>query len=267
MARLVLTLPEPRASEVAGLLAQRGHEALPLGFSALESLADAPAARRLAAGFDGFERVVLVSPTAVACFAQALPCGWPAGLAPAVVGPGSLAALAGQGVDRHPGLLVPPGPDFDAEALLALPAFAAPLDCRVLVVRAEGGNPRIERELAARGARVEVFEAYRRRAIDPATADLQRLADWLAGHDAGQPCLVVTTVEAADRLAGLADAGPGLAGLRGAPALTIHARIADRLRALGWRSVTTIDPGFEALAAAIESDDGVARPSLRGGLE
>lgn len=262
MARLVLTLPEPRAGVLARALADRGHEALQLAFVALDPLTGEPPAAELLAGLARFDRVVFVSPTAIDVFADALPGDWPAGLAPAVVGPGSLAALAARGFDRHPRLLVPAGPAFDAEALLALPALAAPLGGSILVVRAEGGNPRIERELAARGARVEVFEAYRRRNLQPGPESVDRLARWLSERDVHPARALVTTVEAAERLAELADGSHVLRGLREIDALAIHPRIAERLRAIGWKSVTPIEPGWEALLAAIESERRTAETSV-----
>jgi uroporphyrinogen-III synthase len=263
VARLVLTLPEPRAGALARALAERGHEALPFAFVALQALTDAPHAAELMDGLARFDRVVFVSPTAIDVFVDALPGGWPAGLAPAVVGPGSLAALAARGFDRLAGLLVPAGPAFDAEALLALPELAAPLRGSVLVVRAEGGNPRIERELADRGAQVEVFEAYRRSSLPPDPARTDRLARWLSERRASPLRVLVTTVEAADRLAGLADGPRELRGLREIDALTIHPRIAERLRALGWKSVTSIEPGMRALLAEIESDRRTAETAVQ----
>ena len=263
MARLVLTLPEPRAGVLARALAERGHEALPLAFVALQPLTDAPRAAESMGALARFERVVFVSPTAIEVFVDALPGGWPPGLAPAVVGPGSLAALAARGCDRLPGLLVPAGPAFDADALLALPELAAPLQASILVVRAEGGNPRIERELAARGAQVEVLEAYRRRGLETDPERTDRLARWLSDRHVAPPRLLVTTVEAAERLAELADRALALRALREIDALAIHPRIAERLRALGWKSVTPIEPGLKALLAEIESDRRAAETSAQ----
>lgn len=264
MARLVLTLPEPRASAWVDALRKRGHEARPLAFVTLCSLAGTAQAAALMVGLERFERVVFVSPSAIEAFAEALSGSWPAGVAPAVVGPGSLAALAAHGADRHPELLVPGGPAFDADALLALPELAAPLQGRVLVVRAEGGNPLIERTLAARGAKVEVFEAYRRHSLTPTRQDLHRLAHWLAQPRAPAARILVTTVEAAERLAGVVEEVPSLGILRELDALAIHPRIAARLRALGWKSITPVDPGFEALLAEIESKgEAATNPATR----
>lgn len=261
MARVLLTLPEPRASAWASALIGRGHEALPLPFFALRSLAGTARALALMQDLHRFDRVVFVSPGAIDAFAEALSGPWPAGLAPAVVGPGSLAALAAHGADRHPALLIPGGPAFDADALLALPQLAGPLHARVLVVRAEGGNRLIERTLAARGAEVEVLEAYRRQDLEPTRQDLDRLAQWLARCEACPARILVTTVEAAQRLARLSDETPSLRILRELDALAIHPRIVARLRTLGWRSITPVEPGFEALLAEIESKSDAATGS------
>lgn len=255
MARVVLTQPQPRAQAVAEALSARGHELLALPFAAIEPLTDAPSVAAALARLAEFDRVVFVSPMAIDVVLDALGDSWPVAVAPAIVGPGSAEALARHGLDGHSGLLMPAGPVFDATALLAHPELAAPLRQRILVVRAEGGNQAIEKALALRGAIVQPIEAYRRRAIEPSADAVATLACWLgAPRDADPPLhVVVTTVEAADGLAGLASRDPALRKLLAARMLAIHPRIASRMRELGCRRVRMIGPGLEALRSAIES--------------
>jgi uroporphyrinogen-III synthase len=269
VARIVLTLPQPRAGALAALLRERGHEALECAFVQLQPLigrADEIGLRERLAGAD---RLIFVSPTAVEVLADALDDDWPAGPIPAVVGPGSLAALAERRGVPAGGVLVPPGPAFDAAALLALPALRAPLGERILVVRAQGGNQMIETELRQRGAEVQAIEAYRRLPLDPCASMLARLAGWLAegsaglAHGSGAEAtrLLVTTTDAATELARLADRDVRFSGLRQLQAIAIHPRIAARLRALGWNSVISADPGVESLLRALESGRDAAYPA------
>ena len=190
MARLVLTAPLPRVHGVAEDLRGEGHEVLELPFAAIEALTGEPAQRAVLAELSNFDLVVFVSPTAIDVFVEALEQGWPEGLRPAVVGPGSLEALGAHGLDTAAGLLMPPGPVFDAAGLLADPALAAPCAMRVLVVRAEGGNQRIEETLSARGAQVTALAAYRRRPLGVRAEARAKLAQWL-----GQELFVVVTTE------------------------------------------------------------------------
>jgi uroporphyrinogen-III synthase len=269
--RIVLSLPEPRVHGVAQSLQARGHEVLALPFSAVESATgEQPAAAQLA-GLARFDRVVFVSPTAIEVVFETLAgmgLGWPPAVAPVVVGPGSRDSLARHGLDQHPLLAMPGGPVFDAEALLAMPALATPSSERILLVRAVGGNTRIETELARRGAQVSVLEAYRRKPLVATPAAAEVLARWLR-QASPLPCLVVTTVDAAERLAALADEDRGLEALRSCPAVTMHPRIADSLRGLGWRDVALVEPGTAALLDKIESADraAVEGESDRSGTE
>jgi len=284
VARVVLTQPQPRAQAVAEALTARGHEVLALPFAAIEPLTGEPPVAVTLARLAQFDRVVFVSPTAIDVVLEALGDTWPVAVAPAIVGPGSAEALARHGLDGHPGLLMPAGPVFDADALLAHPGLAAPLRQRILVVRAQGGNRAIEEALALRGAAVQPIEAYCRRTVEPSANALATLACWLgerletgdsgdggrsgsggegsAGGEGSEGVprgadaslhVVVTTVDAADGLARLASRGPALRTLSGAAMLAIHPRIACRLRELGFWRVRLIAPGFEALRSALES--------------
>ena len=278
MARIVLTLPRPRIGPFAEALRVHRHDVLECPFLALEAQVGAADGDRLRASLATFDWIVFVSPTAVEVLADALDGRWPVGPAMAVVGPGSRAALEVRGATNGRRVLMPAGPDFDAAALLATDAMQSPAGRRIFIVRARGGNRAIEHELARRGAAVQVLEAYDRRTCQPDAATLDRLADWIAaadrvGHGGSQagkglsPRLVVTTTDAAQALAALADREPRLRGLRRLDALAIHPRIAARLHELGWKSAISIAPGVEALLRALESTQDAADPDPGAGCE
>jgi uroporphyrinogen-III synthase len=260
--RVVLTQPLPRVHAVAQALQARGHETLLLPYAQIESLTSTPAASAILGTLADCDRVVFVSPMAISSVLEALGGVWPAGVAPIVVGPGSREVLDHYGLGSHPLLAMPTGPVYDAKAVLALPVLAAPAGERIIVVRALGGNTEIENELARRGARVRALEAYRRKPCHPAPDALTGLAEWL--HDPAAVELVVTTVEAGERVARLADTDARLRGLRVCRALTIHPRVVGTLRAAGWPRVACVAPGLAALLAAIESADRAAQGAPSG---
>lgn len=235
---------------MAAALQAQGHEALELAFVTLQPLIGAADRVRLAALAERCDFAVFVSPSAVEILGQALGDVWPAGPVAAVVGPGSQAALADRGFTGA--LLTPDGPDYDAESLLKAPALQTLTGRQILVVRAAGGNQRIEQTLRERGAEVTVLEAYARRAADPEPAAIACLARWLTEEPASRPILLITTTDAAQRLAGLAEHDPALAAVRQLTAMTIHPRIADCLRNCGWRTVKLIEPGTATLVRTLE---------------
>lgn len=278
MARIVLTLPRPRIGPFAEILREHGHEALELPFLALEPLVGASDGDSLRARLADCDWLVFVSPTAVEVVADAIDARWPSGPAVAIVGPGSLAALESRGATTGRRVLMPTGPVFDAAALLATDAMQAPVGARVLIVRARHGNRAIECELALRGASVQVLEAYERLPCAPDAMTTDRLLDWLAdgeaatgrllpGRDRPVPRLLVTTTESAQELADLAASEPRLHRLLDLDALAIHPRIAERLHALGWKTVIPVDPGVEALLRALESPNDATDPRPGAGRE
>lgn len=91
------------------------------------------------------------------------------------VGPGTAAALAAHGCHD----VLQPATGADSEALLSLPALAAPTvsDRPVAIVRGVGGSERLAKTLAARGAQVSYIEVYQRlhnRAVEAQMSSLWR---------------------------------------------------------------------------------------------
>jgi uroporphyrinogen-III synthase len=180
---------------------------------------------------------------------------WPAGAGIGLIGPGSREALDGwiprvRGLQRAP-TVAPDGPEHDADALLERPEFAALQDVGIAVLRRSDGREAWLRTLEVRGAALAAVDVYRARPADPPEA----AAQWLAGRAAAaQPFAVsVASADAGQRLAAYVDQLGCAHWVRGQPVLTQHPRIAQALRAQGWRAVRKHPPGLAGLIGALES--------------
>lgn len=251
MARVVLTQPWPRVRGLLARLRELGHEVLAVPLSRVVDLADDPRVRGSMARVGDFDWVVFVSPAAIAAAAGVVHACWPATTRVAVVGPGSLQAIVDSGLPVEPSrVLLPDGPPFDADALVATAPLSSPRGLRILVLRGEGGSERWIQRLRTGGALVHTCELYRREPIDPTDASLAALRAMF--DDGPAPAFVFTQVEAVARLEALLAGASLAAPAHAAPALAIHERIAAALRRAGWADVRTIAPGERALAAALE---------------
>lgn len=115
------------------------------------------AVSRLGEGGEAAPRwLVLTSETAVTLVTAAVGAAALAGLAVAVVGPATAAALRALGVDAT---VVAPGQE--ADSLAAELATVGVDGARVLVIAAAGGRQVVAPVLVAGGAHVEVLDAYR----------------------------------------------------------------------------------------------------------
>jgi uroporphyrinogen-III synthase len=256
-AAVVLTQPVSRSGPIVDALRGLGVEIAcwPLIATAAEPEVDWQA---LFAELAGSHWAVLPSPAAVAVvMAQAAAHGiaWPSGCGIAVVGQGSLQAVARwypqvRGlVDAR--LLIPEGPPWDARRLIAHPVLARLDGQRVAVLRRGDAPDRWEQPLSARGASVRNFVVYRASAIDPpATA-----SDWLSAR-ALEDALTVFCIASADagrRLAGWVGGLDCASWAMSQPVLTVHPRIADALAESGWRAVHLHRPGVDGLLVGLES--------------
>ena len=247
MARVVLTQPLPRVRALEQALVLRGHEVVRLTFTLIQARPMVGLAARLRA----VDWVVAVSPAAVEALAKAVDDAWPEGPGLALVGPGSLKALQQTGL-RVPAtrLTYPAEAPFDAAAMLSAGPLASPSGCRVLVVRGDGGRDDWIDSLRARGAQVEVLSLYERRAIAPEPEACARFGRWVA--DSAPVYCVFTQSSAAAALAALPEAAHLHRENSPVMALAIHPRIAEAAKAAGFHRIQLIDPGENAIAAAIE---------------
>jgi len=157
--RILVTRPRGLAQGLGALIAGEGGE--PLFYPAIEICdpEDPAPARALLSRLELFDLAVFVSPSAVRK-ALELAAGrdWPAHLRLAAPGAGTRRELEAHGFHG----VIAPAAQADSEALLALPELAQVANARVLVLRGAGGRELIGETLAARGARVQYAECYRR---------------------------------------------------------------------------------------------------------
>jgi uroporphyrinogen-III synthase len=220
--RILVTRPRELAQGLAALIVGAGGE--PVLYPAIEILdpADpAPARSRLARAQE-FDLVVFVSPTAVRRAGTLRGAPWPEGLRAAALGEGTRRELEAAGLRD----IVAPGERADSEALLALPELRRLEGRRVLIVRGAGGRALLGETLAARGARVEYAECYRR--ARPASSAPRGALDGAC----------VNSGEARENLVALL----GTARLRALPLFVPHERVARLARALGLEAPVLAGP-------------------------
>jgi uroporphyrinogen-III synthase len=131
----------------------------------------------------------------------------------------------------------------DSEALLELPALQRMQGLRVLIVRGEGGRELLARELAARGARVEIAECYRR--APPSAPPPPGALD----------AACVGSAEALDNLV----AAFGRERLRALPVFVPHARVEQHARELGLEAPVLAGPRDAQMLACLVAYFGGAK--------
>ena len=230
--RILVTRPRELAQGLAGLIAGAGGE--PVLYPAIEirDAEDPAAARATLARLAQFDLAVFVSPSAVRKALELLGAPWPARLRAAALGAGTRRELEARGVAS----IVAPQDGADSEALLALAPLREVAGARVLILRGAGGRELIAETLAARGARVQIVECYRRArpvgaAVPAGTLD----------------AVCANSGETLDNLAALL----GLARLRAAPLFVPHERVAQRARDMGFTVVEIAGPGDAQMLARL----------------
>lgn len=264
--RLLVTRPEPQASQWATALRDAGLDAQALPLIAISAPTDAAAVTALWHSLPTRRALMFVSPAAVDWFFRLRPPGatWPAQTLAAAPGPGTARALRAQGAGHglHPELLVSPADDlgqFDSEALWPLLAGLDWSGQQVVIVSGgdnDGAKGRtwLTQQWRQQGAQVEVVQTYRRgpghwQAPEAALAR-QALAEpashlWLFSSSQAIDFLIAHHLPSLD-----AQAGDAARTLR---ALCTHPRIAERAQAAGMRDVHLCAPTLDAVVQARRS--------------
>jgi uroporphyrinogen III methyltransferase/synthase len=246
-----------------------------LGFPllAIGPAADDTPLRAVLARLDDYALAVFVSPNAVCHGLDALAqvqnahggAQWPAGIAVAVVGPSSVAALADRGIAPPAHRVIAPAgaqggesggeaARFDSEALwseldTSPGAFAGR---KVLIIRGSGGREWLADRLREAGATVDAVEAYSRTLPEPTTMQWQAVRDSLK-PEAPPYAWLLTSSEAVrnlDALARLHLSPREHERLKQMQCIAPHARIAAQAQALGFANVLPAAPGDAGLLAA-----------------
>jgi uroporphyrinogen-III synthase len=237
--RIVVTRPRELAQGLAALIAQAGGEPLLFPTIEIRDVEDPAAARALLARLHEFDLAVFVSPSAVRkAFELAAGREWPARLHVAAVGAGTRRELESRGLRE----VIAPAGRADSEALLALPEIAGVR--RVAIFRGAGGREWLGEALAARGARVEYAECYRREQPPAAPPPAGRV-----------DAFCVSSGEALRNLVSLL----GRERVAQAPVFVPHARVAAAARELGLRAPVLAGPSDAEMLAALVAYFGGAK--------
>lgn len=241
---IVITRPAHQAQSLAAMVREAGGRAILFPVIEIEDAKDLRAFNAAVDRLGEFDLAVFVSPNAVNRAMNLLAVrrvSLPPNLAIAAVGRATARALEGRGVAG----VIAPARGVDSEALLALPALCDVRGKRVVVFRGEGGREVLADTLAARGARVEYAECYRRGIppLDPAPL----MNAWSSGE---LHAFVVTSSEGLNNLVTMiGDAGARR--LAATPLFVPHPRITQTAHTLGLGEVVTSDPGDEGLFRAL----------------
>ena len=238
---VVVTRPAHQAQAFARLIEAAGGR--PILFPAIEirGLDDPRPFVAIVDRLDEFDLAVFISPNAVERAMDLITGrrGLPPGLKIATIGGGGVRSLAARGVT---GAISPRG-RYDSEALLEMPEIAGAR--RVVIFRGEGGREHLGEALAARGARVEYAECYRR--VRPGLDPAPLLKGWANG---AIHAVTVTSSEGLRNLCDMVGAG-GLGSLKRTPLFAPHPRIAETARGLGVEKIIVTGPGDEGLLTGL----------------
>jgi len=249
---VVITRPIAQAAPLAQKLAAAGREVVVFPLLEILPLSDQAVLKATLGNLRNFTMAAFVSPNAIdAAFAHI--DTWPSGVALAVVGEGSKAALASHGLTPDNATIFSPVDPHrtDSQTLLEVLDLAALRGKRVLIVRGETGRELLTDALRAAGVQVEQVAAYRRTApvLDgEKTAQLRHLLDTEADW-------IITSSEALRYLLQMVRDVEGEAGvvkMQQQPLIVPHVRIAETARALGFTDVIQTGSGDEPLIAALQ---------------
>ena len=238
--RVLVTRPREQASALAALIAAAGGE--PILFPAIKiaSPADTNPFFRIADRLEQFDLAIFISPTAVQkAFELLQGRRWPEHVRVAAIGGGSGRELARQGFTA---VIVAPG-EADSESLLGAPELRDVHGRNIVVFRGEGGRELLGDTLAARGARVEYAECYRR--TRPAVSAAE--PGW------ARDALDAVTVSSSEGLANLDSLLRAWRRdwLRESPLFVPHARVAAEAARLGASETIVAGPGDHETARAL----------------
>jgi len=240
---IVVTRPREQSAGIAGLIKALGGRAML--FPALEIVdsGNRSALNALIDRLDQFDLAIFISPTAVnrAMSLIRVRRRLPGALRIAAIGEGSARELRRFEVDQ---ILLPEG-RFDSEGLLGLSEFADVGGKSIVIFRGEGGRELLGDALAARGARIEYAECYRR--VRPHGDSQELLRAWARGE---LHAIVVTSTEGLRNLFEMVGT-LGRPWLRKTPLFVPHERIAAVAGELGIVNVVVTEPGDEGMVTGM----------------
>ncbi|MBV9191419.1 MAG: uroporphyrinogen-III synthase [Betaproteobacteria bacterium] len=226
---VVLTRPRELAQAFAKRIESRGARAIVFPTIEIQPL-PAPAVLRDVARFDF---VVFVSPSAVRVARTMLP-PWPSATKAVAISFGTKRELDQAGIAP----VIVPQSGADSEAVLAAPELEQVSGKRVLIIRGDDGRPVLGDSLAARGAKVEYAECYRR--VRPAADPAPLVA---AGKRGEVHAVVALSAQALGNFIDMTQSAFSAA----TPFFVSHERIARHAKALGVREVVVAATNDDAM--------------------
>lgn len=249
--RVLVTRPEAQQAGLCALLRAAGAEPVSLPMLRIVPiLPDDPgppalAARRYLQRLDEYARIIFVSTNAVGQGLAWIDHFWPQrprGIRAYGVGTATARALLAAGIDA-----TAPDAVMDSEALLALPELQAVDGERILIVRGVGGRSLMAEVLAARGARVDYAEVYRRECPDYDNGCLQAALNPLPD------AVLAGSVQTVEHVQSYLRGHEGWATL---PLVVPGLRVAEAARALGFRQVIAAEDARDtSLLAALQAHE------------
>ncbi|GAB2722367.1 uroporphyrinogen-III synthase [Halomonas garicola] len=243
MQPVLVTRPGERGETLAATLRESGHAVEMLPIMELAPLIETPGQRSIWLDIDQYAKIIVVSPFAAHCLAEALDRYWPQ--LPLGIDYYSVGSATAEALHARLGVRVrTPPPDAredTSEALLTLPSLRRLDGEKVLLVAGEGGRLFMTHTLMERGARVTRSEIYRRDYVLPPAASRARL-------EAGDyRALIVTSGEMLQHLATWCPQGA-----LHQPLIVSSRRLATLAETLGF-TATTVASGATppALTAAL----------------
>lgn len=188
--RVLLTRPGARGEVLARALGEAGYATASLDVLRFEPVALSDSARTSLLDLDLFQGIIVVSPQAATCLAEAIASYWPQlplGLRFYAIGRATAQTLYAElGV---PAVIPTRANGEDSEGLLEVASLKVVAGKRLLLARGESGRELLEERLRERGAEVEAVSLYRRRYHPPSPP----MRTWLENGDFA--ALVVTSGE------------------------------------------------------------------------
>jgi uroporphyrinogen-III synthase len=226
---IVVTRPRELAEPFAQLLERRGARALVFPSIEIQPLPPPAALGQIA----DFDLVAFVSPSAVRVALRTLP-PWPRGVTAVAISGGTKRELDRAGIAP----VIVPASGADSEAVLSAPELQQVAGKRVLIIRGDDGRALLGESLAARGARVEYAECYRR--VRPQIDAAPLLNAWRRGE---VNAVIVLSAQALDNFMDMTGGEFAAA----TPFFVPHQRIANRAASRGVREVVLAAPGDDAM--------------------
>ncbi len=163
---VVVTRPRGQETAMMRAVEDAGFRAVHVPALAIEPLSLQARERNRLMDLDQYRAVIFASTNAVRLGLDALEHywpQWPAGIDWIGVGEATARALRAEGLPARI-----PENGFNSEAVLELPGLQALNECKVLLLRGEGGRGLMEKTLSERGAEVHAVPLYRRHCDDSA---------------------------------------------------------------------------------------------------